>query len=214
MLAPFALTLMLAACSAGEKAAQTAVDAASPEQPPPPVTAPQTPPTMPAPGETPMPPADAPDGDRDLAGWDGYDALRFGMDEAALRKAWGGELKADTPMEGNTCTHLYPAWAEPAQLAFMFEDGRFVRYSVEDDTFLAPGDGRVGMASAQIDALYPGQVERQPHQYTDGEYLRIKAPGAGSGVLVFETDAKGEAGKVTQWRVGLPPQVDYVEGCS
>ncbi|TQC57293.1 lectin, partial [Pantoea dispersa] len=31
-----------------------------------------------------------------------------------------------------------------------------------------------------------------------------------SGVLVFETDA---AGKVVAWRVGLPPQVDYVEGC-
>jgi hypothetical protein len=29
--------------------------------------------------------------------------------------------------------------------------------------------------------------------------------------LVFETDA---AGKATAWRVGLSPQVDYVEGCS
>ncbi|HWI23748.1 MAG TPA: lectin, partial [Lysobacter sp.] len=33
----------------------------------------------------------------------------------------------------------------------------------------------------------------------------------GKGVLVFETDA---AGKVTAWRAGVPPQVDYVEGCS
>jgi hypothetical protein len=30
-------------------------------------------------------------------------------------------------------------------------------------------------------------------------------------VLVFETDA---AGKVTEWRAGLPPQVGYIEGCS
>ena len=29
--------------------------------------------------------------------------------------------------------------------------------------------------------------------------------------LVFEVDA---AGKVTSWRVGLSPQVEYVEGCS
>jgi len=29
--------------------------------------------------------------------------------------------------------------------------------------------------------------------------------------LLFETDA---AGKITRWRVGVPPQIDYVEGCS
>jgi hypothetical protein len=29
--------------------------------------------------------------------------------------------------------------------------------------------------------------------------------------LVFEIDADG---RVTAWRAGLPPQVDYVEGCS
>jgi hypothetical protein len=28
---------------------------------------------------------------------------------------------------------------------------------------------------------------------------------------VFETDA---GGTVTEWRAGVPPQVDYVEGCS
>ena len=29
--------------------------------------------------------------------------------------------------------------------------------------------------------------------------------------VIFETDAEGT---VTEWRVGLPPQVDYVEGCA
>lgn len=29
-------------------------------------------------------------------------------------------------------------------------------------------------------------------------------------VLPFETDAQG---RVEEWRIGLPPQVDYVEGC-
>ena len=42
-----------------------------------------------------------------------------------------------------------------------------------------------------------------------GEYLRIE--GHGDTVLVFETD---EDGTVTEWRVGVPPYVDYVEGCS
>jgi hypothetical protein len=44
-----------------------------------------------------------------------------------------------------------------------------------------------------------------------GHYLSIAASGVAPSKLVFETDA---AGKVTAWRVGLTPQVDYVEGCS
>ena len=31
---------------------------------------------------------------------------------------------------------------------------------------------------------------------------------------VFETDGRGDDAKVVAWRVGLAPQVDYVEGCS
>jgi hypothetical protein len=30
-------------------------------------------------------------------------------------------------------------------------------------------------------------------------------------VLLFATDADG---RVNEWRIGVPPQVDYVEGCS
>ena len=32
--------------------------------------------------------------------------------------------------------------------------------------------------------------------------------------LVFEIDGKGDQATATEWRIGLPPQVDYVEGCS
>ena len=211
-----ASALLLAGCSAGEKVAEQAVEANTPADPPAPVTPPATPPTVPAPeasapAPTPAPDA-APDGDRDRARFDGYDALEFGMDEATFRKAWGGELEGGKPTDGGTCYHLHPAWVKvPADLAFMFEDGKFVRYSTERPLLVAPGGGKVGMTSAQIDALYPGKVERQPHKYGDGDYLRIRD---GGHVLVFETDARGAAGKVTEWRVGVPPQVDYVEGCS
>ncbi|HMT37998.1 MAG TPA: lectin, partial [Thermomonas sp.] len=34
------------------------------------------------------------------------------------------------------------------------------------------------------------------------------------GVLVFEVDGTGDEARATTWRIGLPPQVDYVEGCS
>ena len=68
-----------------------------------------------------------------------------------------------------------------------------------------------GLAAADIQRRYPGPVARSPHKYVDGgEYLRVDAP-RGDAVLVFET---GVDGRVTGWRVGRPPAVDYVEGCS
>jgi hypothetical protein len=104
-----------------------------------------------------------------------------------------------------------PKWVKhPADFAFMFEGGRFVRYDVGTTKETAPGGGRVGMDAARVRALYGERVTSQPHKYVAGaSYLRIAAP-QGDSALVFETDAQG---RVTRWRVGVPPQVDYVEGC-
>ena len=41
--------------------------------------------------------------------------------------------------------------------------------------------------------------------------LRVADPGGGNGALVLELDKDG---RVDEWRIGVPPQVDYVEGCS
>lgn len=80
--------------------------------------------------------------------------------------------------------------------------------------------GLPAMAISGLASLPPAwsrrgdRVEARPHRYTDGEYLRISDPAGGAGVLVFETDGRGDDAKVVAWRVGLAPQVDYVEGCS
>ncbi|MGY0505608.1 lectin [Luteimonas sp. e5] len=135
----------------------------------------------------------------------------MGMDEAAFRAAWDGELKADEPMEGSTCRHMAPTdGSGHPGVAFMFDEGRFVRYTtMPDSQLVAPGGGKPGMDRQQIEALYPGKVKAEPHVYVSGgHYLRVVD---GTSVLVFETD---EAGKVSGWRVGHEPQVDWVEGCS
>lgn len=60
-------------------------------------------------------------------------------------------------------------------------------------------------------ACYGEGVEERQHKYIDGaSYLRIADPDGGDGVLLFET---GETGLVTGWRIGVEPQVDYVERC-
>jgi hypothetical protein len=190
--------LLLAACNGEEPSAAAP---ASPESPPPAA--------VDQPAED-IPPATAPEPVAGIhqARFDGYAAMRFGMDEAAARAAWEGGLNGEA---SDNCHYLNPNGAHPpSYLAFMFDGGAFVRYDVGNDDIEAPGGGKRGMDAADIEALYAGRVQASPHKYTGGQYLRIEDVN-GEGVLVFETDASG---KVTEWHAGLPPQVDYVEGCS
>lgn len=205
-LLPILLPLSLVACQreASEPASEAAPQVASPATP---AVAPATSASPPVPASSAAPaPVDA-----SLARYDGYGDLRFGMRAAEARRAWGGELKA-VPDATEPCYYLWPTWARvPSDFALMIEGDRFVRYDVGNAREAAPGGGRVGMAAADIEARYPG-VEHRPHKYVEGgQVLRVARGAEGEGVLVFEVDA---AGKVTAWRAGVPPQVDYVEGCS
>jgi hypothetical protein len=147
-----------------------------------------------------------------LAGFGGYGEMRLGTTVAEARQAWGGDLQGEAS-EPVACHFLFPASAKGSgELGFMIEGGRFVRYDVGTDRETAPGGGKVGMAGDEIRALYGDALQAGPHKYVEGaQYLSTAAGGEGTARLVFETDANGV---VTAWRVGLPPQVDYVEGCS
>jgi len=167
--------------------------------------------------ETPQPspePNDtaAPAGPVSQASFLGYGDMKLGSTIEEARTAWGGELNG-APMEGTTCHYLWPKWiTRPAEFAFMMEEGKFVRYDVGTDKETAPGGGKVGMSVDELKKLYGDALESAPHKYTQGgQYLSLEAGDVAPTRLVFEADA---AGKVTAWRVGLSPQVDYVEGCS
>ena len=132
------------------------------------------------------------------SGWDvGYRSagpVRFGV----------------TPAAGDDCHYTVPAGA-PSGLRFMAESGHVVRVDV-DTTGLATDRGaRVGMAETEIHRLYPEGLRTTPHKYdTAGHYLVFTPPGADSGFrIVFETDGQ----RVTTWRAGVEPAVEYVERC-
>mgnify|MGYP003599237194 FL=1 len=182
-----------------------------------PATEPQTTATATPMAEAPAPTpaADdtaAPAGPVSQASFLGYGDMKLGSTVDEARAAWGGELNG-APMEGTTCHYLWPKWiSRPADFAFMMEDGRFVRYDVGTDKETAPGGGKVGMSVEELQTLYGGALKASPHKYTQGgQYLSMDAGDVAPTRLVFEVDA---AGKVTSWRVGLSPQVEYVEGCS
>ena len=182
-----------------------------------PATEPQTTATATPMAEAPAPTpaADdtaAPAGPVSQASFLGYGDMKLGSTVDEARAAWGGELNG-APMEGTTCHYLWPKWiTRPADFAFMMEDGRFVRYDVGTDKETAPGGGKVGLSVEELQKLYGGALKASPHKYTQGgQYLSMDAGDVAPTRLVFEVDA---AGKVTSWRVGLSPQVEYVEGCS
>lgn len=203
------LALSLVACDSGP-GEQSAAEVPGQTRPGP------APASAPIPqGEVRLPPAITPTAPAPAAvRYDGYKDLRFGMTAAEVKDAWDGSLKA-APDAQQTCFHLYPTGnTKTADLAFMIENDKFVRYSVGRGNAgqIAPGGGKIGMSVDQIEKLYPDRVKKNPHKYVDGgKYLRIRGNDNSGGVLVFEADANG---KVTEWRLGQPPQVDYVEGCS
>jgi hypothetical protein len=143
----------------------------------------------------------------------GYHGARFGMTAQETRQAWGGALDGKAPASPGDCYLLTPASASsPHDVSLMLEGDTFVRYDIGNAIDVAPGGGKVGMDADQIRALYSGRIREQPQKYVPGgQYLRIGADDDSGSVLVFDADANG---KVTGWRVGQPPAVDYVEGCS
>lgn len=197
---PALLAMALSACDAERK---PQVDASSPQTQIPALDQPaQDVPPATAPPMRAMP-APVP------GTYEGYGKARFGMSAEEVKRDWGGELEGSS---ADACYYLRPKQADGAGWpALMFENGKFVRYDVETVADVAPGGGQVGMSIGDIQTAYAGRVEERADKYVEGgKNLRIKS-NDGASAIVFETDA---AGKVTSWRVGVPPQVDYVEGCS
>lgn len=159
------------------------------------------------------PAAPAASNDPAVINFEGFGPATFGVNEEQVRMAWGYPLEAGTPAEGATCYGLFmdPKPEDGQGISFMFENGGFVRYDVDVPLHVAPGDFRVGDSAQDVLAAFEGRVEEQPHKYVEGGRNLIVSPeDGGDARLVFEVDAQGV---VTAWRIGVPPQVHYVEGC-
>lgn len=209
-LATIAVAIATTACTGREppsdaSPAPATVSVAATVTPPVATTPPATSATVAPPATDPMPAEGA-------ITLNGFGPAHWGASEEQVRQAWGKDLQG-APSEPNGCYYLFP---EPRssggyRLAFMFEGAKFARLDVRVPEIAAPGGGRVGMDKAEVHRLYPSITE-QKHKYVEGGLnLRGMDPEGGAGVIVFEVDP---VGKVIAWRVGVPPQVDYVEGCS
>lgn len=206
ILIPALIAVALAGCGERTPPAPVAPEPAAPATTEAPTPAPPPAPDAPAPAtDVGMLPAAG------TITFAGFGPAAFGADEEGVRMAWGKEMEG-APSEPGGCYVLVPAprGEPPFRFGFMLEGGKFSRIDVRIDAIPAPGGGKVGMSADEIARLYPG-AEAMPHKYVEGaRTLRAKDPAGGTAALVFETDANGV---VVAWRIGVPPQVDYVESC-
>lgn len=157
----------------------------------------------------------------------GIGPIRVGMTVAEAEKSAAVQLVEKGARAGmGGCYHL---WAKtgPQNLAFMVisdrEDDRvernkdrIARVDVYEGSRMTTVSGaRIGDTEARIKSLYPNQIKVTPHKYTSdrgGHYLTFipKDTADRNYRLIFET----LNGRVTQFRSGQLPEVEYVEGCA
>jgi hypothetical protein len=137
----------------------------------------------------------------------GIGKLRAGMTVAEAKAAVPG-FSVPASRDSTACTYG-KATSLPAGVFVMVEGGKVVRVEVRKGDVATSAGARIGDTEARINTLYPNATS-SPHKYTPGgHYLTVVPAGGGDSRIIFETDGK----KVVNYRAGLRPQVEYVEGC-
>jgi hypothetical protein len=140
----------------------------------------------------------------------GIGALRAGMTIREAVAALGESLTPRAGADVEACAYLN--WQDaPAGVRVMVEQGRIARVDVDSASVATAEGARVGDSESRIDSLYAGRITKSPHKYTNGRYLTITptARADSNYRIVFET----KDGRVTTFRSGRRPPVEYVEGC-
>lgn len=144
----------------------------------------------------------------------GIGPVLVGMTVSEASKAAGRRLVSTGDSGGGSnCFYLTPEGG-PRAVGFMVTDGRISRVDIWSDSRVTTLSGAgIGDTEARIKALYPGKIQVSPHKYIQGGHYLTFVPKDGSDSnyrLVFETDGN----RVTQYRAGKLPEVEFVEGCA
>jgi uncharacterized protein with FMN-binding domain len=143
---------------------------------------------------------------------DGIGPIKLGMTVKEAERISGAKFVIDDPLDDPSC--VYARFTKGNEgIAFMVADGRIARVDIMDQaTNKTRGGAAIGWTEEQVKKLYGKAVKVTKHAYAEGHYLTIKSADPKQGKLryVFET----EHGKVTQFRSGREPEVEYAEGCA
>jgi hypothetical protein len=142
----------------------------------------------------------------------GAGALRIGMtrDQLAL------DLHSVPPKHTRAdsgCAYLAVAGIPPG-MRTMWVAATLARIDIGAASLPTDRGAKIGDKQARIEQLYRGRVIAMPAKYDPrGKYLVVRPipPTDSSFRIVFETDSST---RVTRYRVGREPEVEWVEGCS
>jgi uncharacterized membrane protein len=137
----------------------------------------------------------------------GYKNIEIGMKIKNAAKATGLTFSYDSPPENNECTYAYTK-SLPG-LYLMLVNEVIARIDVDKGGYITLEGAKVSDSEETVKKLYP-KLEIEGQKYVpEGHYLIVRSPDR-SRAIVFDTDGK----KVTAFRVGRIPEVEYVEGCN
>jgi len=143
----------------------------------------------------------------------GIGPIRVGMTVTEAAKSAGVTLVTDGVQASEGCFY-YESQEGPQDLGFMVIDDRIVRVDVWPNSPITTLSGAgIGSTEADLQSLYPGQIEISPHQYVEGNYLTFVPQDSTDQAyrIVFETDSSGV---VTTFRSGQADEVRWIEGCA
>lgn len=188
-----ALVLVAGACTVEKNAGSTDTGAA------------KAPPPAPDSTSTPAPPATTP--------WtvvpSGIGAITVGMTVDDLKRV-GGDFATKPNTSTAECTYVHPTNV-PAGVMVMLAKGTVARVDVDSAGVISDAGIAVGDSASRVAAAYSSAVTTTPHKYVQGgQYLTVR-PTAGDANLrmVFES----EGGRITRFRSGRVPEVEFVERC-
>lgn len=113
---------------------------------------------------------------------------------------------------GEACFYAEPQGV-PQGVAFMVTAGRVSRIDITSSHYQSLSGARIGQTEQQVIKTYANKLKVTPHHYDEkGHYLTFVPQDKKDKNyrMVFETDGS----KVTEFRAGKLPEVEFVEGCS
>jgi hypothetical protein len=100
----------------------------------------------------------------------------------------------------------------PAGVGIMLVNDSVARIDIDSAGIQTSEGAGVGEDETRVVEIYHDRVAVTPHKYTGpaGHYLTVSPAGDTLRRIIFETDGH----RVTKYRVGRRPAVEWVEGCS
>jgi hypothetical protein len=140
----------------------------------------------------------------------GFGLVQIGWTVAQLNAALGDSV-TPTYEISDQCDQLVPA-AFPQGTSLMVIGDTVVRVDVYEPGILTPEGMGVGVIEARLLEVYGPRAAVTPHKYSgpDGHYVTVPDATDPRRMTIFETDGA----TVLDYRAGLAPGVQYVEGCA